>query len=270
MNYKILTTVLTAVFAALIPGMAFADPVSAVVAGTSLVSGLSAWGAATGFAAVAAGLQIAGGALSLVGAVTGNEKLAKIGGIAQLAGGIGTIANKLMTPAQAAKGVAQGGLDMAAEGLDAAGDATTAAGKAASAASDGAVATADPTHASWLSTPDIQPLNIAKNVKQPGLLERANTFFKDNGDTIKVVGSGINNMFDPKSDLYDAQAERERSLIGQAERDRAAVSASLNGVNIPVTTWASGQPVPNMPVGSTDPSVQNPLRFIPRPLIRRI
>jgi hypothetical protein len=47
---------------------------------------------------LAGGAMVAGGVLSGVGAVTGNKKLSKIGGVLSLAGGIGGMANNLMTP----------------------------------------------------------------------------------------------------------------------------------------------------------------------------
>ena len=56
---------------------------------------LAAMGAITSAnigAAISAGAMVAGGVMSGVGAVTGNKKLAKIGGVMALAGGLGSLA----------------------------------------------------------------------------------------------------------------------------------------------------------------------------------
>lgn len=71
-----------ALFAMLAAGPAAADPISGLAAiGT-------AFGASAG-AAVMTGLMITGTAISAVGAITGNKKLAKFGSLVGLAGGIG-------------------------------------------------------------------------------------------------------------------------------------------------------------------------------------
>lgn len=275
MNYKILITVLLAAFTMLVPGMALADPITAVVSVASIASGSAAWATATGFAAFAAGAQIAGGALSLLGAIAGNEKLVKIGGIAQLVGGVGTLADKFMTPALTAKEASAAANASLMDKLNAVDAANTGAGTVSNLPVAGGAITPVTGGA---TIPDIKVAAInSRTGQEPGLLARANTFFKDNADTIKTIGSGVSGMFDQKNDLYDAQAEQAkanaehaRSSIGQSERDKAAISASLNGVYVPASMWATGQPTPSMPIGNTVAAPQNPLRFIQRPLIRRI
>lgn len=65
-----------------------------VAAAASIGAGVAAMGAATTLlGTIAAGAMIAGGALSLAGAVTGNQKLSKWGSIIGIAGGIGALAN---------------------------------------------------------------------------------------------------------------------------------------------------------------------------------
>lgn len=60
-------------------------PVVAVIGGIASASaGIAAFGAATGLAAVTAGMQIVGGIASVLGAVTGNKKLMKVGMVASL------------------------------------------------------------------------------------------------------------------------------------------------------------------------------------------
>ena len=57
---------------------------------------------------IAGGVMMAGGVLSGVGAVTGNKKLAKIGGIMSLAGGIGGLASGALNSAGAGGAFASG------------------------------------------------------------------------------------------------------------------------------------------------------------------
>ena len=60
---------------------------STIAAGVATAGSFAAWAAAESFAAISA----VGAITSAVGVVTGNEKLAKIGGIAALVGGVGSI-----------------------------------------------------------------------------------------------------------------------------------------------------------------------------------
>jgi hypothetical protein len=84
--------------ALLAPAAAYADPISAIAAiaamaegagGLAAIGGVLA-GGLTGVAGLglAGGLMFAGGALGLVGAVTGNKKLTKLGAAMGLAGGV--------------------------------------------------------------------------------------------------------------------------------------------------------------------------------------
>lgn len=57
---------------------------------------------------IAGGVMFAGGALSGIGAVTGNKKLSKIGGIMSLAGGVGALASGAASSAGAGGAFAQG------------------------------------------------------------------------------------------------------------------------------------------------------------------
>ena len=79
-------------------------PVAVVaLAAGSFAAGVTAFAAATTLTGmVAAGAVIAGSALTIIGTVTGNQKLAKIGGIIGLAGGIASIANSAMNAASTA------------------------------------------------------------------------------------------------------------------------------------------------------------------------
>jgi len=65
--------------------------VAAVATGGASLAAMSASGAWSVGSALSAGAMVAGGVMSGVGAVTGNKKLMKIGGVLSLAGGIGTM-----------------------------------------------------------------------------------------------------------------------------------------------------------------------------------
>ena len=65
--------------------------VAAVWTGGASLAAMSASGAWSVGSAISAGAMVAGGVMSGVGAVTGNKKLMKIGGVLSLAGGIGTM-----------------------------------------------------------------------------------------------------------------------------------------------------------------------------------
>ena len=88
-----------------------AMPVVAVIAaGMGMAAGVGMVAAAGGFAAMSigsalvAGSLIAGGALTIVGTVTGNQKLTKIGGTLSLIGGIGAMAQGAIAGWQGAAG----------------------------------------------------------------------------------------------------------------------------------------------------------------------
>lgn len=72
-------------------------PMLAALAGAafSVSAGLTAGG-------VLGGMMVAGGAISGLGAVTGNKKLTKIGGVLSLAGGVGSLASSAMNAAKTA------------------------------------------------------------------------------------------------------------------------------------------------------------------------
>lgn len=82
-------------------------PVAVALAGAafSVSAGLTAGG-------VLGGMMVAGGAMTALGTVTGNKKLAKIGGVLSLAGGVGQLATGLVNgAANAASAGASGVVD---------------------------------------------------------------------------------------------------------------------------------------------------------------
>lgn len=103
-----------------------------VVGAASMWSGVTAWaGASTMWATVAAGAEIVGGAMSLWGAATGNEKLAKNGMVIGGLGGLGSMAiesfgaNAAKAGAEAVKTAAPGVVAEAVTPVDAALGATS-------------------------------------------------------------------------------------------------------------------------------------------------
>lgn len=90
--------------------------VAAVATGGATLAAYAAGTAGVSLgSAIAAGAMVAGGVMSGVGAVTGNTKLTKIGGILTLAGGIGSIAAGMVSGGASAAGVAEGGAGTQAE-----------------------------------------------------------------------------------------------------------------------------------------------------------
>lgn len=83
-------------------------PIAAVaLAAGSFAAGATAFTAATSLAAtVAAGAVLAGSALTIVGTISGNQKLAKIGALVGLAGGLGTAALNLASGSAPSAGAA--------------------------------------------------------------------------------------------------------------------------------------------------------------------
>lgn len=110
-------------------------PVIAVVAAAaSFVAGASALVAgAAGLAALSAGAMVVGGALTVIGTISGNSKLAKIGGILSLAGGIGSLATGATEAAATAagSGAEAGVADTIAGAVGEAGGASSAFGDVA-------------------------------------------------------------------------------------------------------------------------------------------
>jgi hypothetical protein len=80
---------LTALVLLCFPALAFADPISAVIS-ISTMAGIAKGGMAA--LTLAKGIAFAGSAINLVGNVTKNKKLAKIGAITGLVGGVGMVA----------------------------------------------------------------------------------------------------------------------------------------------------------------------------------
>ncbi len=158
-------------------------PVVAIaMAAGSFAAGATAIAAgATGFAAVAAGAMMVGGALTIVGTVTGNAKLAKIGGILSLAGGIGTMANNMMTATDAAATAGSAASETAATtGVDA------AASSGADAAATGAAGSTGEAVTTSVATPSAEILSTgdAVTAAQPAAASQSGSLIESaNGAT---------------------------------------------------------------------------------------
>lgn len=102
-------------------------PVVAIIGGiASAAAGAAAFGAATGLAAVAAGLSVVGGVATALGAITGNKKLMKFGMIAGLGGAAIGGLSSLASNAGAGSAYSVAPADVGGLGLKAGGDAAGA------------------------------------------------------------------------------------------------------------------------------------------------
>lgn len=115
-------------------------PVVAVAAAAaSFTAGMAA---VTAGSALIGGAMMVGGALTAIGTVTGNAKLAKIGGILSIAGGVANLASNAINAASSTastigEGVAEG---MAASGVEAVGyEGAVAAAESGLAGAEGAI-----------------------------------------------------------------------------------------------------------------------------------
>jgi hypothetical protein len=104
-------------------------PVVAVaLAATSFVSGVTAFAAATTLGGmIAAGATIVGSALSIIGTVTGNSKLAKIGGVLAIGGMVGTGLVNSAAESAATSAASEGAAEVGSEAASAGGEAVNEA-----------------------------------------------------------------------------------------------------------------------------------------------
>jgi hypothetical protein len=264
----------------LLPGVALADPFSAIAAIGSWVGG-----AAAGMT-LATGLTYAGAALSVVGAVTGNKKLTKIGGVMGLAGGFTSLLKSGLEAAGSAGAGAGAGaaplgqtvISPAAE--QAAGAAAGAATEmtveqALTAAQNAGLGTDDLVQAATQSAAD--PLKAAvgamtespvkdavskaiTGVKPPtpSLLENLASGIKNNKELVKI-GAGLVSGAMQGRQANDLQRDREAEYLRYQQR----YSDSVKGVK-PLGQFIR----PNVDVTNTP--VRDPMRYVPqRGLVNR-
>lgn len=243
---------------------AHADPVSAVIAVATMVGSAGAIAAtATG---ILAGISFAGAAVSLIGNVSGNKKLMKIGAIASAGAGLASLATSALNAGTGAANAAQetfraaeladtANVSAAADAASgASGVTSTAAAETAAAdvgrnvAQNGTAASAAPaTPAAAATTEAVAPAvaetggQVTKGTAFGDAAKRAGSFIRDNKELVNLGGGLVKGAMEYKSvrDKYgDARglAEDERRWIDERRKAysdsvRAAAAAPMPTVN---------------------------------------
>lgn len=252
-------------------GPALADPVSAIVSIGSMASaagGVAAIGTAvsTGLAGMtlASGLQFVGGAIGLVGSLTGNKKLRNIGGLMALGGGLTSLFKDGAAGAagDAAKSAGKEALGQTPVAPVDEAYAAQAAGKAA----EGAVpaGAADFGAPAEVGEPMVQSFAQASEAtksaaKDTSLIGRLAEGIKSNKELVKI-GAGLVSGAAQGYMQREAVKDQEAALVRQQGR----FSRSVEGVN------PMGQFINPNAAAVTDVAPQDPMRYIPRRgLVRR-
>lgn len=234
---------------AAVPALAYADPISAIAAiGTMAASGGIGALAAGGLAALSLtqGLALAGGAMGLVGAVSGNKKLKTLGGIL----GIASLATGVINAANAGPAAAGEAAGEAAKSAGADALAQTAATPAAEIAAD--VATADMDAINAALEPSKQIAEVAKTASGGtsaggSALGGVGKFIKDNKELVNMGGGLIKGAMEG----YAADA-RQKDMVDEEKRRLAAYNSSITGVSPvgqmvnPDANVTAGRPVQNV------------------------
>lgn len=257
-------------------GPALADPVSAIVSIGSMASaagGVAAIGTAvsTGLAGMtlASGLQFVGGAIGLVGSLTGNKKLRNIGGLMALGGGLTSLFKDGAAGAagDAAKSAGKEALGQTPVAPVDEAYAAQAAGKAAEGAVPaGAVpaGAADFGAPAEVGEPMVQSFAQASEAtksaaKDTSLIGRLAEGIKSNKELVKI-GAGLVSGAAQGYMQREAVKDQEAALVRQQGR----FSRSVEGVN------PMGQFINPNAAAVTDVAPQDPMRYIPRRgLVRR-
>lgn len=259
-----LIKLLVAGLLAFLANSAHADPVSAVIAVATMVGSASAIAAtATG---ILAGISFAGAAVSLIGNVSGNKKLMKIGAIASAGAGLASLATSALNAGTGAANAAQetfraaeladtANVSAAADAASgASGAASTAAAETAAAdagrnvAQNGTAASAAPAApAAAATTEAVAPAvaetggQVTKGTAFGDAAKRAGSFIRDNKELVNLGGGLVKGAMEYKSvrDKYgDARglAEDERRWVDERRKAysdsvRAAAAAPMPTVN---------------------------------------
>ncbi len=199
------------------PVVAIVGAVASVGAGAAALSA-----GVTGFAALAAGAQIAGGVLAGLGAVSGNKKLTKLGAVLGLAGAVGT-----------AFSGATGGLFNAAKdsqaanaalGLDAVGSAPPTLG----ALTQQATAPQGLIGNVLQKAATTAPATSASGSFLDSVLLKAKELGQLNKSSDGLLGSTLKGLAEAYA-RQDALAEAEEARIEAESRRRRSISDSLIG-----------------------------------------
>jgi hypothetical protein len=270
---------LVAATLALLPTLAFADPVSAVV---SIGSMAASWGGASGLVGavtagagvtgsmVAAGMSFAGATLSLVGNATKNKKLMDLGNIAAVAGAAGSLALGATAPssAEVAKETAKKAAQAASPASEAAAAVTAeAVGNAAPAVAEAAdavqaansAASAPMSHEAWRAS-ELRSSGLVNRAAAPSsspildAIKNASTktsaFLRENKELVKIGSEAI------KGALSKEQSPASATAAADAARREAYNAGIINS--------QGGFPLridPNVQV--TQVSVASPNRYVP-------
>lgn len=272
----------------LLPGLALADPISAIAAIGTMAAGAGGIGAiggvlAGGLAGIAGlgltgGMMFAGGALGLVGSITGNKKLQKLGGALGLAGGVGQMFQTLAGGAAAEAGKAAGAEALSQTATTpvqeiAADAAAMTAEEAITAAQNAGLGTEDLTGQALRQTEKIGDSGIlSKGAQQPGAqaIERAagltgtssvaeggpsaiGKWVRDNKELVNVGGGILKGAGEAYA---SSQARKDAEEAEQRRRDQ--FNASVTGM----------QRAGNYVNPNADPtagrSTRDPIRYTPR------
>jgi hypothetical protein len=269
----------TLLLLALLPGAVYAEPISAIAAIGSIVgSGVATVGIAG--LTIAQGAMLAGGVLSLVGNIAGDQKLQKFGGLVSLGGGVVNAAQSFATAGtEAAKEAVTAGAEglgqtaitpaqqVATEAVGATAEELAGLGAAPSGAAQGAAesamaqATTAPSAASRGLVSGAQEVAPAA---EPSLLDKlagaaksTGRFIKENKELVNLAGGAIKGAMDNKTQA-DLQRQRLEAETQALNDQRAHFSASVRGVNIPQNFVN-----PNVNI-LANRQVQDPMRYIPR------
>lgn len=214
-------------------------PVVALVgAAASVAAGVTAIGAATTIGATfMAGLQIAGGVLGGLGALTGNKKLMKIGAVAGVVGGIGSAFSGALfgdsgASAAGASSFASGGLGSATEGLGSASYGSLSAVDPAGSALTGGMLSQSatslaPTLGSVVDKVAYNPTAIGGTKTGNGLVDmisnapsKIENFMTRNPGITKTIGGAFKGLLDSYSQqqVLSERAREEQKLLDERRR----------------------------------------------------
>lgn len=246
-----------------------------IIAAATAYSGTAALiGGAFTVANVAAGITMLGSVLSVVGTVTKNEKLSKIGNGLMLVGGATSLINNLAggagagvpaptesaaaTGAPAGEAVAQAGqiqtpsvLDTVAspgadlltspaaplQGQGALLDASNPGTQATNSVAAAPTATAVAPIGNVTTAPAPGTISAAPGLApKPGIIA---SFLKDNAAGVTVLGQGIMGAYQAKKDddIAKRKIEEEQRVRAEEERLRQNFNTSVSGVQIQAKPW---------------------------------
>jgi hypothetical protein len=233
----------------LVPGLASAEPVSAIMAIATIMGGAGG--------AMATGLALAGSAISLVGAITGNKKLKKVGSVVSLVTSAGSALSNAFGGAAAAGEAAGETVGAGAEALGQ--TAVSPAAEVAAGAAGGENALAGEVlnrqalqtgltegvnagqaaqsagQAALTGSANVgQAARIAGQVVQPSAgpsaLSRVGSFIKENKELVNLGGGLVKGAMEGYGQERAVKDAAKRAEEAEARR-RAQFNASILGIN---------------------------------------